>query len=179
MSTDLERRWRFRSREGGRAIVTPLWLDAEPLCLPCIDDLGDESGVAQLAYYLDYLQRECPEAWEQDRIEVYWSVLGEGISEQAPVANDDENFLSFFSQPYDARTGELINWWRLPVRSRFPKFAAALGWAPSPFQPFAPLRSILTGDRRAGRLKVPGPLKNCEHPWASLLHQLPTSDRPN
>ena len=54
----------------------------------------------------------------------------------------DENFLTFYTPPVDADTGEPLNWWRLPVKnSRFPEFAKAL---PSPFQRFAPLRSIVT-----------------------------------
>ncbi len=35
--------------------------------------------------------------------------------------------------------------WRLSAHNtRFPAFAKALGWLPSPFQRFAPLRSIVT-----------------------------------
>jgi hypothetical protein len=57
----------------------------------------------------------------------------------------DKNFLTFFTPPVDAKTGEFMNWWRLSVRNtRFPAFAKALGWLPSPFQQFAPLRSIMT-----------------------------------
>lgn len=60
----------------------------------------------------------------------------------------------------------VINWWRLPIKSALSSFAAVPGWATSPFQPFAPLSSILTDNRRPGRLKLLGPFKNCRHPWA-------------
>lgn len=37
-----------------------------------------------------------------------------------------------------------MDWFRLPVRNdRFPEFGEALGWLPSPLQPYAPLRSIM------------------------------------
>jgi hypothetical protein len=146
----IERRWRFRGREYGNEKVSPLWLYPELNCSSCVDDADDQSGEGQLAYYVDYVQRRYPQWWNADAVEIMWSVRGDGIFEYAPVpfeACDDigENFLTFFTPPVDDKTGEPLNWWRLPVRNtRFPAFAKALGWLPSPFQQFAPLRSIIT-----------------------------------
>jgi hypothetical protein len=122
-----ERKWRFSFRGNGFEHVTPLWLYPEIDCSSCVDDADDQSGAGQLAYYGDYVQRRY-----------------DGIAEHAPNTNRDysggRNFLSFCTSPVDAK-----NWWRLSVRNtRFPAFAKALGWLPSPFQEFAPLRSIIT-----------------------------------
>jgi hypothetical protein len=71
-------------------------------------------------------------------------VCGEDISEYAPVPWATAAISSRFSQPVNARTGEPLNWYRLPVcNARFSKFAAARGWLPSPFQRYASLRSIV------------------------------------
>ena len=147
------RMWRFRSRWGGFGRVTPLWLYPEINCSSCVDEADDQSGEGQLAYYVDYLQRRYPEWWEADAVPIYWSVRGDGVFEHAPNNSRDysggKNFLTEFTPPVDAVTGESLNWWRLPVRNtRFPSFPKALGWLPSPFQEFAPLRSIITNITR-------------------------------
>jgi len=44
-----------------------------------------------------------------------------------------------------------LDWFKLPVKnSRFPEFAQALDWTPSPMQPTCPLRSILASRNRIG-----------------------------
>lgn len=142
-----ERQWRFRSRQTGYEHTTSLWLYPEIDCSSCVGDCDkDESGAEQLAYYVDYVRRNYPSWWEADAVEIYWSVRGEGVAEHAPCnALSGRSFLTTFTPPVDARTGAELNWWRLPVRNdRFPAFAKALGWLPSPFQEFAPLRSIIT-----------------------------------
>jgi hypothetical protein len=54
--------------------------------------------------------------------------------------------LTFYPSVTNFKTGEPINWFKLPVRNeRFPEFAKALGWLPAPFQSHAPLRSIMRG----------------------------------
>lgn len=145
-----DRLWRFRRRADGGEEIKALWLYPELDCSSCIDDVYEQSGEAQLAYYIDYVRRGYPQCWDNDAVPIMWSVRGDGISEYAPVEHGDaalwdEHFLTFYTPPEDAKTGELLNWWRLPVRNtRFPQFAKALGWLPAPFQSFAPLRSIYT-----------------------------------
>ena len=144
--------------------VTPLWLYPELVCSSCVDDADDQSGAGQLAYYVDYLQRDYPAWWVADAVPIGWSVRGDGIWEYAPNEPNElgENFLAFWTPPVDTRTGEPLNWWRLPVRySRFPAFGKPLGWLPSPFREFAPLRSIVTNATRTVRRepRFPEPMK--------------------
>jgi hypothetical protein len=74
--------------------------------------------------------------------------------EQAPFEpTDGDNVLTIYRTPINVKTGEPVNWYRLPViNDRFPKFAAALGWLPSPGQLFAPLRSIVHGAQQAPQI---------------------------
>jgi hypothetical protein len=147
------RLWRFRSRRSGYEKTTTLWLYPELDCSSCVDDAEDQSGSGQLAYYVSYVKRNYPQWWEADAVPIYWGVRGEaGVCEHAPnnareYTLPDEHFLTFFTPPENAKTGALLNWWTLPVRNdRFPEFAKALGWLPSAFQRFAPLRSIVTNE---------------------------------
>jgi len=146
-----DRAWRFRSREDGLEHLATLWLYPELECSSCVDDADDQSGPGHLAYYVNYVKRNYRQWWDADAVPIYWFVRGDPrVCEDAP--NDyrhhdlpGENFLTFFTPPVDAKTGEPLNWWRLPVRNtRFPELARGLGWLPSPFQRFAPLRSIIT-----------------------------------
>jgi hypothetical protein len=146
----LQRKWRFRARGADFEMVSPLWLYPEIDCSACVDDVYDLSGEEQLDYYVDYIRARHPDWWEADAVPICWSVRGDGVFEEAPnnapygPTDNGENFLTFWTPPVDAETGEPLNWWRLPVRNmRFPAFAKALGWLPSPFQEFAPLRSIV------------------------------------
>ena len=143
-----ERQWRFQSRNNGFERVTPLWLYPEIDGSSCVDDADDQSGAGQLAYFVAYIRRRHPKQWDADAVPIFWSVRGDGVFEIAPNNARDiigKTFLTSFTAPVDARTGKSMNWWRLPVRNdRFPAFAKALGWLPSPFQEFAPLRSIVT-----------------------------------
>jgi hypothetical protein len=46
---------------------------------------------------------------------------------------------NLYHTPTNAKTGEPINWFKLPVvNRRFPKFAKAFGWLPSPRHYTAP-----------------------------------------
>jgi hypothetical protein len=118
----------------------------------------DGSGEEQLTYYCDYIRKKEPQWWKDDAVPILWSVV-EGCgehsgfdSETAPcLANIssfglDEHCLTFYPKIINLKTGEPINWFKLPVRNyRFPKFAEALSWLPAPFQSHAPLRSIMRG----------------------------------
>jgi hypothetical protein len=157
MSAAHERLWEFKFREGGIERTTTLTLDAELCCLPCIEDAEDQSGDGQVRHFVAYAQSELAQAWERDAIPIFWTVMGDGVFELAPfnLDDDDEHFLSIWTMPRDVLSGEKINWRRLPIRPRFPKFAAALGWQTAPFQATAPLRSIITGAQQ--RLQPPPP----------------------
>jgi hypothetical protein len=112
-----------------------------------VDDICPASGEAQLTHYVEYIQQHYPHWWNDDAVPIYWSVMGDGDgfgSEQAPFNPDGDNVLTYYYPPINVRTGQQINWYKLPViNNRFPEFAAALGWLPAPGQLFAPLRSIV------------------------------------
>lgn len=117
-----------------------------------VDDYYELDGEGQLEAYVRYLKQRYPQWLEADAVPILWSVVGNGTFENAPFQTGEfagasstrENFLSFFTWPYDAKTGDLLDWFRLPVRvDRFPEFAAALDWMPSALQPTCPLRSVL------------------------------------
>jgi hypothetical protein len=149
MTAKLEK-WRLSSRRSNHAKITNRWLYPELNCSACIDDCDGDNGDDQLRYYVDYIQRRYPHWWESDAVSIYWTVMGDGDAfgcEQAPFdLNGGDNVLTFYRTPVKVKTGEPVNWYKLPViNNRFPKFAAALGWLPSPGQPTAPLRSIIHG----------------------------------
>ena len=92
--------------------TTPLWLYPELDCSSCVADADDQSGPGQVAHYIDYVRERCREWWVADAVPITWSVRGDGIWEYAPNKRE-ENFLTFWTPPADAKTGEPLNWWRL------------------------------------------------------------------
>jgi hypothetical protein len=116
-----------------------------------------------VAHYVIYIKTACDGRyrhwWDDDAVPIYWTVMGDDDGfgcEQAPFdhdGGDNNNVLTYYRDIKNVATGEPINWYRdLPViNSRFPKFAAALSWLPSPGQPTAPLRSIVDGISQAQR----------------------------
>jgi hypothetical protein len=153
-------KWRLLSRGSDHVKITNLWLYPELNCSACIDDCYDQTGDEQLRYYCDYIQRRYSHWWESDAVPIYWAVMGDDDGfgcERAPFHTDDgNNILTFYRAPINVRTGEPVNWYRLPIiNNRFPKFAAALGWLPSPGQLTAPLRSIVHGVPQMTHSTVP------------------------
>jgi hypothetical protein len=149
-------KWRLQSRESNHFKITALWLYPELDCSSCVDNVYQASGEEQLAYYCEYLRTayggRYRHWWNDDAVPIYWSVMGDDDGfgcEQAPFHIDDNprrDVLTYYYPPINVRTGNLINWYQLPViNNRFPEFAAALGWLPAPGQLFAPLRSIVSG----------------------------------
>ena len=139
--------WRFRSRQTGAEWIKALWLYPEIDGSSCVDEAEDQSAEGQLAHFVARLKRRYPEQWEADAVPIFWGVQGDGVAEWAPnePKAGSENFLTFFTHPVSVKTDEELNWWKLPVRNtRFPLFAKALGWTPSAFQQFAPIKSIIT-----------------------------------
>lgn len=157
----------FENRRYGGEWTSRLELYPELDCSSCVDDSPDSDGQAQLDYYVEYLQRREKPWLDNDAVPIHWVVLSRdddrpGIFERAPFQfchypqfSLDEDFLSFFTWPRDDHH-EPLDWFTLPVRySRFPEFGDALGWTPSPLQPFAPLRSIMQSKRGVYPQRVP------------------------
>lgn len=156
--------WVFHSLRTGCMRTEPeLWLEFQLDGQSVLGDYDDLDGEEQFRIYAGYLRRSYPEWIQRDVVPIYWSVLP--VHETAPFMSvagwkavgsataehglGSESFLSYFSWPEDAKTGEPLDWFTLPVRATcFPEFAEFLGWVPSALQPYCPLRSIIASKNR-------------------------------
>ena len=129
---------------GGNDRAVKLWLMPEIRFEPCVDDLFDYSGEEQFWYFVETIQRECPDEYEADALPIYWSVMP--IHETAPFQDltwSSGDYLSYFTWPED-QDGQRIDWYSLEVKhDRFPEFSSFLGWKPSALQTTCPIRSIV------------------------------------
>jgi predicted GIY-YIG superfamily endonuclease len=141
----------WSTRHGRCRHSTHLTLMPEADCSPCVDDVfgssGDEleQGHIEVAYWIDYLRRK-HHGRVPETVSVYWSVAHDGGAETAPFPNlwgnhhpDLGDFLTWFSWPWDARTGAPVNFLHLPIEHRFPRFVEALGWRPEPLASRCPV----------------------------------------
>jgi predicted GIY-YIG superfamily endonuclease len=143
--------WVFRSRESNWEKRANLFLYPELECSSMVDNVHYLDSEGQFEEYVQYLERRYPEWLDADAVPIIWSVRSrdsvDSIYETAPFQKFDPSwgdFLTHFTWPVDTKTGEHLDWFRLPVvNERFPEFAEALAWMPSPLQPTCPLRSIL------------------------------------
>lgn len=143
------RQWRYKCTKfsGVTARVDRLYLYPELEGSSMVDDYWDEDGAGQFKAYYRYLERKYPQWLEADAVPIYWTV--EPSCETAPFQQLEhwgpfEDFLTVYSWPEDPKTGERLDWYKMPViNDRFPKFAAALNWTPAPLQRSCPLRTIM------------------------------------
>lgn len=150
-------RWIFETRHYGNERRCDLQLYPELDCSSMVDDYYELDGHGQLEAYVQYLESRHPEWLEADAVPIVWSVHSNwyGVFEAAPFARSyiGMDFLTHFTWPVDAVNGEPLDWYQLPVvNDRFPEFAKALAWTPSPLQPTCPLASILRS--RSGRYAI-------------------------
>lgn len=143
-------RWKFTSLQSGYKWQADLVLYPELDCSAMVADFNELDGEGQFEEYVQYLQRHHPEWIEADAVPIIWSVHSSqgGIFEAAPFTEwalkTEQDFLTSFSWPVDAATSEPLDWYQLPVvNDRYPDFAQALAWTPSPLQPTCPLRSLV------------------------------------
>jgi hypothetical protein len=117
---------------------------------PCVDDVYGEyddpevQGFVELDYWFDYLRRS-NDGVMPDEVSIYWSVGGDNTCETAPFGHlwgnrypELGDFLTHFTWPLGVDSCP-INFLRLPIKHRFPRFASALGWQPAPLQPTCPV----------------------------------------
>jgi predicted GIY-YIG superfamily endonuclease len=148
-------KWTFRGRTSGHVVRCDLVLYPELDCSAMVDDVYELDGEGQFEAYVQYLQRRHPEWLAADAVPIVWSVHAgwSDIFEAAPFATTSihgEDFLAHYTWPEDAINGEPLDWYQLPVvNDRFPEFAKALAWTPSPLQAACPLTSILRSRGRA------------------------------
>lgn len=145
-------RWTFQSRRSGHVFRKDLTLYPELDCSAMVDDAWELDGQGQFEEYVQYLERGHREWLDADAVPICWFVHSNwrGVFEAAPFARPSYggDFLSHFTWPIDAVTGEPLDWYALPVvNDRFPEFAKALAWTPSPLQPTCPLASIVRSRR--------------------------------
>ncbi|MCC3299744.1 hypothetical protein [Arthrobacter caoxuetaonis] len=144
----MQNTWNFRLR-GSIEISwteTPLFLK---WILPGTHTISDNYVPEEMS------AKEALAAWintigPMETVPIGWVVSGPGLFEDAPFCPEDpedprsENFLSFYTWPVHAETGEPLNFLHLPVhdelweigkeRGKSGFVQAALGWKPSPLQ---------------------------------------------
>ncbi|MFD3336123.1 hypothetical protein ACFWV1_26270 [Streptomyces sp. NPDC058700] len=133
--------WTFRTRQSSYQPTTPLYLYWEVDS----DWINDEHTPDEIS------ARDLWDRWysayaTDGPVAINWSVRGDRIFESAPFSPSPylpEDFLTHYTWPEHAKTGDPLNWARLPVADRLWNtgrndkggFIQQLtGWKPSPFQ---------------------------------------------
>ncbi|MFF7415646.1 hypothetical protein [Streptomyces lydicus] len=174
-------KWTF-SATNGYTFTEELVLYAEPSISWITDDYLPEEISAQALWEIwvdkqaNYFHEQWPHLYRFGEVHIAWYVTRPqftGIFESAPHTLDVEkqptrrhqgargqDFLTHYTDPVHAETGEELNWMRLPVMDRgWNETAAqkggfiqeATGWKPSPLQPTMDVVQI----GRAAGLYVP------------------------
>lgn len=142
----------------GQSFTTRLVLRPEIHLSPCVDDVQGRSddpwdqGRLEVEHWFARLASD-NHGVVPEFVGIYWVVDGldtARVFDTAPLGSlwgneyqDLDDFLAHFSWPMCARTGQPLNWLHLPVlMDRFPLFADALGWCPSPLQATCPARAL-------------------------------------
>lgn len=144
--------WTWRVKRNGHVFESPLWAVYEVNLSSMSDDYSpddpdDPSAEELLEEYVRYALERYPDGV----ISIGWYVAGDGKFEQMPFRLErtrnplyDEDFLTYYTWPTCAKTGERINWLRLPVCDQHwrPGYASkggfiqeVTGWKPSILQP--------------------------------------------
>lgn len=153
----LDNTWNFRIRSDRG----PGWTDM-PLSLSW--SLPEAASISDNNTQEDMSARQALTVWLErlegaTAIPISWAVSGQGIYEKAPFCPPDaddpapENFLTFYTWPVHAATGQRLLFTQLPVadetwepgldRGKAGFVQAATGWKPSPLQQTMDLEIIL------------------------------------
>lgn len=166
-------RWTFSYKGNGFEQTEELVLYAEPNGSTITDDyLAEDITAAELwrmwvTEWADEYHKRWPDLYRPGEVHITWFVTRpsiDGIFEGAPHVRDwrtlpgtanagfeQEDFLTHYTHPVHAVTGERLNWLRLPVVDRGWHAKAsnkggfiqqATGWKPSPLQPTMDVRQI-------------------------------------
>lgn len=164
-------KWTFSTRRGTYTQTQELALYAEPECSSMSDEyLPDEANAVELwrmwvDRYVTTYHQKYPGKVRPGEMPIYWSVTlptRTGVFEAAPYAPNilNEDFLTHYTHPVHADSGERLNWLRLPVLDGGWNSAAAdkggfiqeaTGWKPSALQPVMDVVQI----GRAAGLHIP------------------------
>lgn len=179
--------WTFTSRGSSYTQTTELVLYAEPNYSTITDNyLPEEISASELwRIWVDKAANQAherhPHVYRPGEVTILWTVTTPDVMnvfEAAPYTRplpqdpedlqlmemlgpvEEEDFLTYFTTPRHAETGELINWLRLPVLDRGWNDSApdkggfiqeVTGWKPAPLQPTMDVVQI----GRAAGLYVP------------------------
>ena len=148
-------KWTFTTRGHDYTPTKELVLYPEPDGSSMSDEfLPEEASATELwrmwvdRYAVTYHQRY-PDKYRLGEVPIYWTITQPsftGTFEAAPHAPNvlSENFLTHYTHPVHAETGEKLNWARLPVMDKAWNATAAdkggfiqeaTGWTPSALQP--------------------------------------------
>ena len=156
--------WTFRNRRSDQELTEELVYLWEPEACWITDDyLVHEISARELwgswvKVVADHLAEKHPSQYRTGDVHIAWYIRtppgGGGIFEGSPhreytpsaraMEPNPESFLTFYTDPVDSKTGEPLNWLRLPVldkgwNSRQSDkggfIQEALGWKPAPLQP--------------------------------------------
>lgn len=135
--------WNYRNKPSGEQRgPTTLALSWEVVGDPITDDYTPAEASA------DELWARWVRKYPDPVKPVYWSVIsprGEGVAEFAPFLGDGdgEDFLTVYTWPLHATSGERVRWAALPVLDKLWDakhsdkggfIQSATGWKPAPFQ---------------------------------------------
>ncbi|WP_432004562.1 hypothetical protein [Streptomyces parvus] len=160
-------RWTFRSRRSNHERTVRLALHWEPDGSAMSDDyLPEEADATQLwrmwvDRYGNRYHQDDPAVYDPWHVPIYWAITsvgpGGGTFEHAPHQTISltrllkQNFLTHYSHPTHEKTGERVNWLRLPVldhewnaeqADKGGFIQEATGWKPSPLQPFMDVQQV-------------------------------------
>ncbi|MCX4690643.1 hypothetical protein OG401_41225 [Kitasatospora purpeofusca] len=156
--------WTYRNKNSGYAFTTGMHLSWQLADADISHEYKPDEITAHQLYrrwaekYGNRLAEEHPQHYRPGDVEISWTVTGDQVDEFAPFQihvpgedTDHEDFLTHFTMPTDVRTGEQVNWLRLPVDDRrwnseesdLGGFVQeSLGWKPSPLQHVVNLRQL-------------------------------------
>ena len=146
-------RWQFESvKNPNHKLDIDLYLYPEPDLLTSLDDIYFEGidGYDEVLFYRDELNDR---KMLNDTVPILWfvsSISKPGLSEIAPLHfykhdwDIRRDFFTNYTPPISDTKGQL-NWFSLPVFPlKFESFWTALGYMPSPFQSYLPMKSIMS-----------------------------------
>jgi hypothetical protein len=162
----MEALWTFASRRSGFEHTSPLSLVWEVHGDP-ISDNWDPAEISARELFALWLERYYPEPASEalcgsGMVAIHWFVRSRAGIEIAPfqataskldgTASQSEDFLTHFTEPFNANSSEPVNWIRLPVIDKLWRegrgdkggfIQEATGWKPSPLQTVVHIPSLL------------------------------------
>lgn len=154
-------RWTFTAKDGGHTQTQELALTYLPGGTEFTDDYLPDEVTSEALWRMwttkiaGLYHEKHPDQFHPGEVPIYWTVIHahkNGIYETAPhIPDHPQNFLTYYTHPVHAVTGERLNWLRLPVEDRWWNATdahrggfvqQATGWKPSALQPTMNFRQL-------------------------------------